>query len=67
VEFAPGPAACAVHVGPYGRMGETYALLEAWCASQGLVRSGVSWEIYGDWAEDATKLETSIHLGLRSG
>jgi effector-binding domain-containing protein len=67
VEFAPGRAACAVHVGPYGRMGETYALLEAWCASQGLARSGVSWEVYGDWTEDATKLETSIYLGLRSG
>ncbi len=64
IEFAPGRAAHAVHVGPYADMHRTYAALHAWCAERGLELSGESWEVYGDWTEDASRLETGLYLRL---
>ena len=64
VELAPGRAAHAVHIGPYDQLHSTYAALETWCTQNALVLSGQSWEVYGDWTEDMSKLETSIFLRL---
>jgi AraC family transcriptional regulator len=41
-----GPAACAVHAGPYDGLPESYAALERWMESQGLRPSGAPWEAY---------------------
>jgi effector-binding domain-containing protein len=67
VELPPGRAARAVHVGAYGEMHRTYDALHAWCAEQGLKMSGVSWEVYGDWSDDPSKLTTEIFVRLREG
>ncbi len=64
-ELAAGNAAHAIHVGPYGELHRTYALLEHWRQQQHLSLSGQSWEIYGDWTDDVSKLETSIYLRLQ--
>ena len=42
-----GLAACATHVGPVQRIGETYRLIEQWLQRRGTSPLGVSWEIYG--------------------
>lgn len=41
-----GPAAVALHAGPYDRLGETYAALERWMAENGFSPGGAPWESY---------------------
>ena len=45
-ELPAGPAALAVHAGPYEGLAGTYAAIEAWLASTGRTASGGPWEIY---------------------
>jgi effector-binding domain-containing protein len=63
--LAAGEAAHALHVGPYSELHRTYARLDAWCKEQGLRLAGQSWELYGDWHEDPSKLETGIYYRLK--
>lgn len=42
----PGPAAVAVHAGPYDQLKETYAAMERWIEGQGLRPGGPPWEVY---------------------
>ncbi len=45
--FLPtGPAAVAVHAGPYEQLSETYAALERWIEANGLRTAGPPWERY---------------------
>jgi len=62
--LAAGQAAHALHVGPYAELHRTYALLDAWCKAQGLSLSGQAWELYGDWQEDPSRLETGLYYRL---
>jgi effector-binding domain-containing protein len=62
VELPAGRAAHAVHVGPYSNLHRTYAALNTWCTQRALELTGESWEVYGDWTEDASKLETGLFL-----
>jgi effector-binding domain-containing protein len=55
-----GDAATAVHVGPYHLMRTTHDAIHAWATANGRTIGGFSWEIYGDWAADETRLETQI-------
>jgi effector-binding domain-containing protein len=64
VELAAGRAAHAVHVGPYGEMDRTYIALHHWCRAGNLALTGESWEVYGDWNADASKLETGLFLRI---
>jgi AraC family transcriptional regulator len=41
-----GPAAVAVHAGPYDQLTETYAALERWIESNGFRIGGAPWESY---------------------
>ena len=41
-----GPAAVAMHAGPYDQLQETYAAVERWIESSGLRASGPPWESY---------------------
>lgn len=41
-----GPAACAIHAGPYDSLPETYAALERWIEAQGRRPAGAPWEVY---------------------
>jgi len=45
-QLPAGPAAIAVHVGPYEGLPATYKAIEAWIASTGHTASGGPWEIY---------------------
>lgn len=59
-----GRVAAALHVGPYERMGETHAAINAWAVANHQSFAGKSWEIYGDWTDDSAKLETRIEYLL---
>jgi AraC family transcriptional regulator len=41
-----GPAAVAVHMGPYDKLQETYAAIERWMQLQGVRAGGSPWESY---------------------
>jgi len=45
-ELPGGPAAIAVHAGPYEGLGATYQAIETWLANTGRTASGGPWEIY---------------------
>ena len=55
-----GMVALAVHVGAYDRMKETHDAIHAWREASNRAFAGTSWEIYGDWSDDPSKLETTI-------
>lgn len=63
-ETPAGKAATALHVGPYDQMKRTQDAIYAWAAANHMTFAGKSWEIYGDWTDDVTKLETRIEYLL---
>jgi AraC family transcriptional regulator len=46
ITIPAGPAAVAIHHGPYDRLVETYAAIEAWLEREGREAGGPPWEIY---------------------
>ena len=65
IELAPGRAAHATHVGSYARMHVTYKALTDWCSREPISMTGESWEVYGDWHDDPSKLTTDIFIRVR--
>jgi len=63
-ETPAGKVATALHIGPYERLGETHGAIHAWAAANKIKFAGASWEIYGDWADDPTKLQTRVEYLL---
>jgi effector-binding domain-containing protein len=59
-ETPAGEVATAVHVGPYDRLKETHDAIHAWTQAHGRRFAGQSWEVYGDWSDDPSKLETAV-------
>jgi effector-binding domain-containing protein len=59
-----GEAATVAHFGDYAEMDGAYQALEQWCASNERARTGVSWEVYGDWEDDPAKRRTDIYFLL---
>jgi AraC family transcriptional regulator len=41
-----GPAAVAIHMGPYDKLQDTYAAMERWMQQQGVRAAGAPWESY---------------------
>ena len=60
-----GLVATTTLVGPYSGMSAAHNAVHIWCAENGKQIGAASWEIYGDWTEDETKLETKIVYLLR--
>jgi effector-binding domain-containing protein len=63
-ETPAGKVATALHIGPYERMRETHDAIHAWATANKATFAGKSWEVYGDWTDDAAKLETRIEYLL---
>jgi DNA gyrase inhibitor GyrI len=59
-ETPAGEVAMAVHVGGYDRLRETHDAIHAWAAAHQRSFGGRSWEIYGDWSDDPSRLETTV-------
>ncbi len=56
--------ASTVHTGPYDGLRGAHDAIHAWCAANHRRISNASWEIYGDWTDDPSKLETTIRYLL---
>ncbi|HJQ41147.1 MAG TPA: GyrI-like domain-containing protein [Thermoanaerobaculia bacterium] len=55
-----GEAAIAVHRGGYDQLHATHDAIHQWARSHDRTFAGQSWEIYGDWSSDPSKLETTV-------
>jgi effector-binding domain-containing protein len=60
-----GDTATTIHRGPYDQLGAAHGAVKQWCAEQGYELAGPLWELYGDWRDDPTELETEIFHLLR--
>jgi effector-binding domain-containing protein len=55
-----GEVAMTTHVGSYAGLAAAHDAVHSWRAATGRTFGGCSWEIYGDWTDDETKLETQV-------
>jgi effector-binding domain-containing protein len=62
-----GDAVSATHWGEYSAMRPAYDAIQSWCDAHGRRGTGVSWEVYGDWADDPADLRTDIYVLLEAG
>jgi hypothetical protein len=60
-----GEAAVVRHVGTYDGLPEAHRAIHEWSRESGRALAGTSWEIYGDWNDDASKMETWVLYLLR--
>jgi effector-binding domain-containing protein len=65
VETPAGRVAFTVHTGPYSQLKDAHDAIHAWCADHNQRIGNTSWELYGDWNEDESKLQTTIYYLLR--
>jgi effector-binding domain-containing protein len=49
-----------VHRGSYEHLADAHQAVHSWCADNGYGVTGVRWEVYGDWHEDESRLETEV-------
>ena len=56
--------ATVTHWGEYSQMAPAYAAIEQWWTAHGCRPAGVSWEVYGDWADDPGQRRTDIYFLL---
>ena len=64
-ETPAGEVATTLHVGPYDQLAAAHDAIRAWRAANDRSFAGHSWEIYGDWSDDPTRLETRVLYLLR--
>ena len=55
-----GEAAIAVHRGSYDQLHAAHDAIQKWVKSHDRTFAGQSWEIYGDWSNDPSNLETTV-------
>jgi hypothetical protein len=55
-----GRVAHAAHIGAYSRLGEALKAICDHCSTHGLALAGPSWEVYGHWTDDESKLRTDV-------
>ena len=60
VRTPSGEAAVVRHLGPYDGLAQAHRAIHAWARESGRALARTSWEIYGDWNDDPTKLETLV-------
>lgn len=60
VDLPTGETAMTIHRGAYSGLSGAHAAVLDWCRANGRALAGTSWEIYGHWTEDESKLETTV-------
>ena len=55
-----GEVVITTHIGSYAKIAAAHEAINSWRAATGRAFGACSWEIYGDWTEDETKLETQV-------
>jgi hypothetical protein len=66
VETPAGKAVTTLHVGPYTGLPLVHAALHVWCRKNGHRIGAQSLEVYENWSEDPSKLETTVAYMLRA-
>jgi len=64
-ETPAGEVATTTHIGGYDKLGGAHDAIHSWAAANGRDFAGYSWEIYGDWNDDPSKLETEVAYLLK--
>jgi len=64
VEVPTGEVAMTTHWGDYSRLGAAHDAVVQWCRNHARRLSGTSWEVYGHWTDDPTKLRTDVYYLL---
>ena len=64
-ETPAGEVVMTTHAGSYDKLRAAHDSIHSWRTETGRAFAGCSWEIYGDWTDDETKLETQILYLLR--
>ena len=55
-----GEVVMTMHTGSYDQLPAAHQAIKSWHATSGRAFGGYSWEIYGDWTDDVTRLETQV-------
>ncbi|MDA0790429.1 MAG: GyrI-like domain-containing protein [Proteobacteria bacterium] len=63
-ELGGDRAAHARHTGDYSLLGQVSERLNQWIVDHQLAPAGESWEVYGDWDDDPSKLITDVYVRL---
>ena len=59
-ETPAGEVVMTTHIGSYARLPAAHQAVRSWSMANGRALGGRSWEVYGDWTDDETKLETQV-------
>ena len=59
-ETPAGEVALTTHIGSYDKIRAAHDAIHSWSAATGRGFAACSWEIYGDWTNDESKLETQV-------
>jgi effector-binding domain-containing protein len=57
-----GTVVTTVHIGPYNKLGDASSALHQFCRMHDHPISGPTWEEYGDWTDDPSKLRTDVFV-----
>jgi effector-binding domain-containing protein len=60
-----GEVASTLHTGPYSDLGGAHNAVIQWCKEHQRPWANVWWEVYGDWEEDPTQLQTEVFYLLQ--
>jgi len=64
VSAPAGEVAAVTHWGEYSQLAPAYLAIERWRAANARRPGGVSWEVYGDWADDPAQRRTDVYALL---
>ncbi len=64
LETPGGVAAMTTHRGDYSGLAAASAAVRGWCRDNNRAYAGMSWEVYGHWDPDPSKLTTDIYYLL---
>jgi effector-binding domain-containing protein len=60
-----GTVATVAHIGSYSLLMQANEAIKEWCDANHHSIAGPSWEIYGHWTDDQTKLRTDVFYLLK--
>ncbi len=62
-----GEVVTTTHWGSYATLGAAHDAVAEWCRVHGRRKAGASWEVYGHWTDDETRLRTDVFHLLEPG
>jgi hypothetical protein len=64
-QLPAGEVATTTHWGSYAKLAAAHAAVVEWCRAHGRQQTGTSWEVYGHWTDDETRLRTDVFYLLQ--